>query len=51
MNQAVMLLYYATTAFFAAMMAWNFVRAKDAQKALLYLVVLMPFVMRLLRLK
>jgi len=51
MNDAVMILYYAMTAIFAVCLAWNFVKTKNLQKALLYLVVLMPFVMRLIRLK
>jgi hypothetical protein len=51
MNDIVMILYYAMTAFFAVCLALNFTRTRNAQKALLYLVVLMPFVMRLIRLK
>jgi hypothetical protein len=51
MNDIVMILYYAMTAFFAVCLAVNFARTKDPQRALLFLVVLMPFVMRLIRLK
>mgnify|MGYP000951499190 CR=1 FL=1 len=51
MNEAIMVLYYAITAFFAICIIVNFARAKDIQKAILYLVILMPFVMRLIRLK
>jgi len=51
MNDFVMILYYVMTAFFAVCLTLNFVRTKNAQRAILYLVVLMPFVMRLIRLK
>ncbi len=45
------MLYYAMTAFFAVILCWNFIKTRDAQQAVLYLVILMPFVMRILRLK
>jgi len=48
---AIMILYYAITAFFAAVLFWSFVKSKDVQKAILYLVILMPFVLRVFRLK
>jgi hypothetical protein len=51
MSLAIMLLYYALTACCAAVLVVNFVRTRDLQKAILYLVVLVPFVMRLARLK
>ena len=47
----VMVLYYVITAFFGAVLFWNFVRTRDVQKAILYLVVLAPFVLRVFRLK
>lgn len=45
------ILYYAMTAFFGAVLFLNFVRTRNAQEAVLYLIVLMPFVLRVLRLK
>jgi len=51
MSLAIMLLYYAITACCAAVLVVNFVKTRDLQKAILYLVVLIPFVMRLARLK
>ncbi len=51
MSVAIMVLYYALTAACAVVLAVNFVRTRDLQKAILYLVVLIPFVMRLARLK
>lgn len=51
MQTAVSVIYYAAVLWFAALLGWNFFRTRDLQKATLYLVVLMPFVMRILRLK
>ena len=51
MSLAIMVVYYVMTAFCAAILAINFVKTRDVQKAILYLVVLIPFVMRLARLK
>ncbi len=51
MQLAISILYYLMTAFFAVCFVVQFVKTKDIQKAMLYLVVLMPFVMRLARLK
>jgi len=51
MNDLVMILYYVMTAYFAVCLAVNFARTRDPQRAILFLVVLMPFVMRIIRLK
>ena len=51
MNTAIMILYYLMTAFFGLCFVVEFVKTRDIQKAILYLVILMPFVMRLARLK
>lgn len=48
---AIMILYYVITAFFGVVLFWNFVKSKDVQKAILYLVILLPFVLRVFRLK
>ena len=48
----VMTIYYIITAFIAGMLIWNFIREKmDKQMMLLYLIVLMPFILRLLRIR
>ena len=47
----IMVLYYVITAFFGAVLLWNFVKSRDVQKAILYLVILAPFVLRVFRLK
>jgi hypothetical protein len=47
-----MIIYYLITAFIAGMLVWNFVREKeDREKMLLYLIVLIPFVLRILRIE
>jgi len=48
----IMIIYYFITAFTAAMMIWNFVREKgDKEKMLLYLIVLIPLILRLFRIR
>ncbi|MFO7733018.1 MAG: hypothetical protein R6X21_05140 [Candidatus Aminicenantes bacterium] len=44
-------LYYALTAFVAVLLVWNFIDRKKWQEEVLYVIVLLPFVLRLLRLK
>jgi hypothetical protein len=45
------LAYYALTAGAAALLIYNFVRAKTWDREVLYLIVLLPFLLRVLRLK
>lgn len=45
------LLYYALTAFVAVLLVWNFIERKKWQEEVLYIIVLLPFLLRLLRLK
>ena len=46
----VIMVYYVICLFIAAMLVWNFVREKDdRQMMLLYLIVLVPLVLRILR--
>ncbi len=46
----VMMVYYGICLFIAGMLVWNFVREKDdRQMMLLYLIVLVPLVLRILR--
>jgi ABC-type spermidine/putrescine transport system permease subunit I len=44
-------LYYVLVAYIAALMIWNLLKSKKWQEEVLYLIVLMPFLLRLLRLK
>jgi uncharacterized membrane protein YbjE (DUF340 family) len=48
----IMIVYYVISAFVAGMLVWNFVREKKSVNDLvLYLLVLIPLVLRLLRVK
>jgi len=48
----IMIIYYIISAFIAGMLIWNFVSEKeDKQRMILYLIVLIPFVLRLLRVR
>jgi hypothetical protein len=47
----VTILYYLLTAYVAVLLVWNFVRRKKWQEEALYIIVLIPFLLRLLRLK
>jgi hypothetical protein len=48
----VMIAYYVISAFLLALLAWNFVREKKSRDDLvLYLLVMIPLVLRLLRVK
>ena len=43
--------YYGLVALAAALLFYNFLRTKSWDREILYLIVLIPFVLRLLRLK
>jgi hypothetical protein len=45
------LAYYALTAGAAGLLLYNFIRAKTWDREVLYLIVLVPFLLRLLRVK
>jgi hypothetical protein len=45
------LAYYALTAGAAALLLYNFVKARSWDREVLYLLVLVPFLLRLLRVK
>ena len=48
----IMILYYLITAYIVGMLIWNFVREKKSvDDMLLYLIVLIPLVLRLFRIK
>ena len=48
----IMILYYIISAFLVAMLVWNFVREKKSVNDMaLYLLVLLPLVLRILRIK
>ena len=45
------ILYYLLVAFVAVLIVWNLIKSKKWQDELLYIIILMPFILRLLRLK
>lgn len=51
LNTIVMVLYYGITLFFLAAILWNFAKTRSRQEALLYGIIMIPFVLRILRLK
>jgi len=51
MNSIVTIFYYLLTAYVAVLLVWNFLKKKNGQDEILYIIVLIPFILRLLRLK
>jgi ABC-type spermidine/putrescine transport system permease subunit I len=51
MTLMVTILYYALIAYVTALIIWNLVKSRKWQDELLYIIILMPFLLRLLRLK
>jgi len=48
----IMIIYYVISAFLAAMLIWNFIREKkNFDDMILYLIVLIPLLLRVLRIK
>ena len=48
----IMIIYYLISIFIAAMLIWNFIREKqDREKMLLYLIVLVPLILRIFRIR
>ena len=47
----VSLLYYLLVAYVAALLVWNFIRSRKWDEELLYIILLIPFLLRLFRLK
>lgn len=44
-------LYYLLAAYVVVLMVWNLLKSRKWQEEVLYVVVLLPFVLRILRLK
>jgi hypothetical protein len=51
LQSIITLAYYALTAGAAALLVYNFVKAKSWEREVLYLIVLVPFLLRVLHLK
>ncbi len=50
-NSAISLLYYGISLFFLLVVFRNFIKTKNPQEAVLYCLVMVPFALRILRLK
>jgi ABC-type spermidine/putrescine transport system permease subunit I len=44
-------LYYLLIGYIACLIIWNLIKSRKWQDELLYIIILMPFILRLLRLK
>ena len=51
LQSVITLAYYALTAVAAALLIYNFVKAKSWEREVLYLIVLVPFLLRVFHLK
>lgn len=52
MTMIIMIVYYLISAFILGLLIWNFIREKkSANDMLLYLLVMIPLILRLLRVK
>ncbi len=47
----VSVLYYLLVAYVVVLLVWNFVRSRKWDEEVLYIIVLLPFLLRLFRLK
>lgn len=48
----IMIIYYLISIFIAIILIWNFIREKqDKEKILLYLIVLIPLILRIFRIR
>jgi hypothetical protein len=47
----VTLLYYLLVAYVAVLLVWNLIRTRKWEEEILYVIVLVPFLLRLFRLK
>ena len=50
-QSVVSVLYYILVAYVVVLLLWNFLRSRKWDEELLYVIVLIPFILRLFRLK
>lgn len=51
LQTAITVLYYLLVAYVVVLLVWNLVRSRSWQREALYVIVLIPFLLRLFRLK
>lgn len=50
-NMVVMIVYHIISVFIAFVLIWSIIKTKDVQEAILYCIILMPFILRVLHIK
>lgn len=51
MTNIITIMYYVLVAYIVVIIIWNLIKTKKWEKEILYIVVLLPFLLRLFRLK
>lgn len=51
MESLITFVYYALVGYICVLLAYNFLKSRSREREILYLVVLLPFLLRLFRLK
>ena len=51
LSSIITIIYYVLIAYIVVIMIWNLIRTKEWRNEVLYIIVLLPFLLRLLRLK
>jgi len=50
-NLVIMVIYHIISAFVAFVLIWSIIKTKDVQEAILYCIILIPFILRVLHIK
>lgn len=50
-NLVIMVIYHIISAFVVFVLLWSIIKTKDVQEAILYCIILIPFVLRVLHIK
>lgn len=50
-NLIIMIIYHLLSAFIAFVLIWSIVKTRDIQEAILYCIILIPFVLRVFHIK
>lgn len=51
MTNIITIMYYVLVAYIVVIIIWNLIKTKKWEKEILYIIVLLPFLLRLFRLK
>ncbi len=50
-NLIIMIIYHLLSAFIAFVLIWSIIKTRDIQEAILYCIILIPFVLRVFHIK